>query len=652
MRALLSKLKIRRKLLVLAGISAAGFAILGAIVAYQARITDNATQMRDLGEARADGLREFDTLLLQLRRYEKDFLLRRDEREVTRHGEAVKNVEKAIGHLRGLAGPQTAPVYDKLSAGVGAYAKAFDELVATMRNLGLNQNLGQQATMRRAVQTAEAELNKLGRDAVLVLVLQLRRHEKDFQLRETQNEADAHARDSARLTSLLAASGLDPAQAGQIEGYTKEYLAAFAGFVRLTFERNERTAAMSRAFAAVEPIIDQLLEIEKTDIERSMSEVAGQLALARTILWTAIVAITVLVVLLSLLIAGYIAGPIAQITAQMNRLGSGDTDISVDIQGKDEIADMGRSLIVFRDNLVAQRELEAQAARQQQAQIERAQKVASITQEFQSGVTEVLDTTSKSVADLQSTAQNLTRISSTAQDLSVAAAAGSNEASSNVQTVASATEELTASIKEISRQIAASSENANRTAELASASEVRVRELSEVADRIGDVVKLINSIASQTNLLALNATIEAARAGDAGKGFAVVANEVKTLASQTAKATEEIGAQVTAIQEKTGGVVTAMSDIGVAVRAISEMTATVASAVEEQTAATQEIGRNVEQAAQGVEETNRAITGVRSAAEETGVASGGVLTASQQVATQADALSRRVSTFLDAVRSA
>lgn len=652
MRALLSMLKIRKKLLLLAGLSAAGFAVLGIIVAYQARITDNATHMRDLGEARAGGLREFDSLMLQLRRYEKDFLLRRDEREVTRHGEAVKNVEKAIAHLRGLAGPQTAPAYDRLSAGVVAYAKAFDELVATMRNLGLNQNLGQQAVMRRAVQTAEAELTKLGRDSVLVLVLQLRRHEKDFQLRETQNEADAHARDSARLVALLAASGLEAEQARLIEGHTKEYVAAFGGFVRLTLERKERTAAMSRAFAAVEPIIDQLLETEKADIERSMSEVAGRLALARTILWTAIVAITVLVVLLSLLIAGYIAGPIAQITAQMNRLGSGDTDISVDIQGEDEIAEMGRSLIIFRDNLVAQRELEAQAARQQQAQLARAQKVASITQEFQSGVTEVLDTTSKSVADLQSTAQNLTRISSNAQDLSVAAAAGSNEASSNVQTVASATEELTASIKEISRQISASSENANRTAELASASEVRVRELSEVADRIGDVVKLINSIASQTNLLALNATIEAARAGDAGKGFAVVANEVKTLASQTAKATEEIGAQVAAIQEKTSGVVTAMSDIGVAVRAISEMTATVASAVEEQTAATQEIGRNVEQAAQGVEETNRAITGVRSAAEETGEASGGVLSASQQVASQAEALSRRVSTFLEAVRAA
>lgn len=219
------------------------------------------------------------------------------------------------------------------------------------------------------------------------------------------------------------------------------------------------------------------------------------LDLARRILWVAMAAIAAVVVLLGLLVSGYIANPIAQITAQMDRLGKGDTDIAVDIEGKDEVADMGRSLIVFRDNLVAQRELEAQAARQQQAQLERAQRVAAITDEFQTSVAKVLDTTTKSVAALETTAQDLTRISATAQELSAAAAAGSNEASSNVQTVAAATEELTASIKEISRQIARSSESANKTADLAASSEVRVRELSEVAVRIGDVVKMINSIA-------------------------------------------------------------------------------------------------------------------------------------------------------------
>jgi methyl-accepting chemotaxis protein len=652
MRALMASLRIKSKMLVLAGLSTVGFAVLGAIVAYQAHIADRAMELRDIGEARADGLRELDTLLLQMRRFEKDFLLRRDEREVGRHAAAVGNVDKAVAHLRALSTDANRPTYDQVASGVAAYAKAFGELVAAMKALGLNQNEGAQAAMRRAVQTAEAELNKLGRDDIVVTVLQLHRNEKDFQLRETQAEADAHARNAVRLGELLAASGLDAAQRTMLAGHAAEYVKSFGDLVRLTLEKNAKTSELSRAFAAVEPIIEKLLEVEKADIDRAMGEVARQLDLARWILWVSMAAIAAVVVLLSLLISGYIANPIGQITAQMDRLGKGDTDIAVDVTGKDEVADMGRSLIVFRDNLVAQRELEAQAARQQQVQLERAQRVAAITDEFQASVSKVLDTTSKSVVALETTAQDLTRISATAQELSVAAAAGSNEASSNVQTVAAATEELTASIKEISRQIARSSESANRTADLAASSEVRVRELSEVAVRIGDVVKLINSIASQTNLLALNATIEAARAGDAGKGFAVVANEVKALASQTAKATDEIGAQVTAIQEKTGGVVTAMADIGVAIRGISEMTATVASAVEEQTAATQEIGRNVEQAAQGVEETNKAITGVRSAAEETGTASGGVQQASGDVAAQADALAKRVTLFLEAVRAA
>ncbi|MBI3506368.1 MAG: HAMP domain-containing protein [Proteobacteria bacterium] len=652
MRALLANFRIKSKLLLLAGISIAGFALIGGIVAYQESVTGRATEMREVGEARATGLLALDSLMLQLRRHEKDFLLRRDLKYAASHGEAVAEVGKALARLKGMSSSANMAGYDRLSAGVSVYAKTFESLVATMKELGLNQNEGQQAVMRAAVRDAEESLNKLGQDPIVILVLQLRRNEKDFQLRETQAEVDAHMANTAKLKALLANASFDPTQRQKIEAETDQYAKSFADLVRLAFERNAKTAELSKDYTAVDSEIEKVLANERADIAKSLDAVATQLALARTVLWTAVAAVAGVVIVLSLLIAGFIATPITQITRQMERLGGGDVEIAADVVGKDEVAEMGRSLLVFRDNLVAQRELEAQAARQQQAQLERAQRVAAITDEFQTGVAEVLDTTSKSVSALEVTAKDLTRISSNAQELSVAAATGSNEASSNVQTVAAATEELTASIKEISRQIATSSESANRTATLAASSETRVRELSEVAVRIGDVVKLINSIASQTNLLALNATIEAARAGDAGKGFAVVANEVKTLASQTAKATEEIGAQVTAIQEKTGGVVTAMADIGVAIRGISEMTATIASAVEEQTAATQEIGRNVEQAAQGVEETNRAITGVRSAAEETGVASGGVLRASGDVAGQADALSKRVTLFLDAVRAA
>ena len=273
-----------------------------------------------------------------------------------------------------------------------------------------------------------------------------------------------------------------------------------------------------------------------------------------------------------------------------------------------------------------------------------------LADDFEASVGEIIETVSSASTELEASAGALKKTSERAQELTTAVAAASEEASTNVQSVASATEELTSSVNEISRQVQQSARIANEAVDQARRTNDRVGELSKAAARIGDVVELINSIAGQTNLLALNATIEAARAGEAGRGFAVVASEVKALAEQTAKATGEIGQQISGIQAATQESVGAIKEISGTIEKLSEISATVASAVEEQGAATQEISRNVQQAAQGTQQVSSNIVDVQRGAGETGSSSSHVLSAAQSLSRDSSRLKLEVGKFLKTVR--
>ncbi len=275
-----------------------------------------------------------------------------------------------------------------------------------------------------------------------------------------------------------------------------------------------------------------------------------------------------------------------------------------------------------------------------------------LADDFESKLKGVIDAVSAAATELQATAETMTITAGESSRRATAVAAASEQATTNVQTVAAAAEELSKSIIEISRQVDGSTTVAGKAVEEAKRTDSRVHALSEAAQKIGEVVQLINDIASQTNLLALNATIEAARAGEAGKGFAVVASEVKSLASQTAKATEDISAQVNAIQAATRDAVEAIRSIGATITQISETSTTIASAVEEQGAATQEIARNVQQAAAGTHEVSDNIAGVTTAAGETGAATSQMLGAAKELAGQADMLRREVGDFFTRARAA
>jgi methyl-accepting chemotaxis protein len=648
----LDNLRVGAKLGLLGGLAVVGFLFVSGVLFYQDSELESARELRQTAAQRSANLAEFARELLQVRQHEKDFLLRRSAGSVDAHATTMAKIVGTLTDIRAGAGADLAEEYRKIEAGLAAYSEAFAVLVRTVREIGVTENDGLQGRMRAAVRAAEAELLKLEADRITVGILQLRRNEKDFQLRETQAEADTHARNTANLVALLSQSSLAPQQISALSSLVETYNESFKSLVAGTVRKNAQSAALSSAYAATEPVIDAVRAAEDRARAAFELRLERRLEMLRNLVLGTVAAISVLVVLLTIAIAAAITKSMVAISAEMGRLGAGETDLSVDANGKDEIADMARSLLVFRDNLVKQRSLEAAAAKQQAAELARTKEVAEATEFFRRKVESLVDATGASVDGLRATSDELTRISTSALELSVSAASGANEASTNVQTVATAAEELTASIAEISRQVAASSQGADRTAELAKLSEQKVRKLSEVAGKIDSVVTLINAIASQTNLLALNATIEAARAGEAGKGFAVVASEVKQLASQTARATSDIAEQVQEIQSQTNGVVDVMSKIGESVVAISQMTAAVSAAIEEQTAATKEIGRNVAQAAAGVEETNRSISGVRQAAERTGTSSTEVLSASKTVGVQTAALVSEIGAFLDKVKAA
>jgi methyl-accepting chemotaxis protein len=348
-----------------------------------------------------------------------------------------------------------------------------------------------------------------------------------------------------------------------------------------------------------------------------------------------------------------VARPLAQVVNGLNQLAAGDTSVEVNVKSNDEIGQVAEAFVVFKAKTIELKRLEQERAEEEERQREeKRRQMLQLADSFESAIGGVVDTVSAAATELQSTAESMSATAKKTNELSTSVAAASEEASTNVQTVATAAEELSASIAEITRQVAETNTVSQQAVEDADNTNKSVSGLAEAAEKIGAVLGLIQDIAEQTNLLALNATIEAARAGDAGKGFAVVANEVKSLANQTAKATEEIAQQVEGMQSATGGTVTAIQGIVAIIRRISENAHGIAAAVEQQNAATGEISRNVQEAASGTQAVNSNITGVRQATEQTGAAASEVLDAAGQLSRQSEMLREQVGSFLSNLRAA
>jgi methyl-accepting chemotaxis protein len=476
---------------------------------------------------------------------------------------------------------------------------------------------------------------------------------------------DTSAKVMEGLTEVKSSVPEKAAEIGQrIDGLSKAFAACKPAveYASTTTTPEENTKAAERMRAecngvlqdAVESqikLVDDMVAFAKTKADEQHSGTATEI---RAVLTLSVVSGLAAMALALLLGIFGIARPMGALVLLLQRMARGEhVDMSA-LGRRDEIGDTARAVEGVKQMLVrkAREEAEAQIKQDQIAGQQRKVEMRKLADGFEAAVGEIVKTVSLASTELEASAGTLTSTTGRAQQLATMVAAASEEASTNVNSVASATEELSSSVNEISRQVQESARMASEAVGQARSTTERVSELSKAASRIGDVVELINTIAGQTNLLALNATIEAARAGEAGRGFAVVASEVKALAEQTAKATGEIGQQISGIQSATQDSVTAIREISGTIERLSEISSTIAAAVEEQGAATQEISRNVQQAAQGTQQVSSHIVDVQRGSSETGSASSQVLSSAKSLSNDSNRLKLEVDRFLNSVRAA
>ncbi|MBE0531034.1 MAG: methyl-accepting chemotaxis protein [Rhodospirillales bacterium] len=480
--------------------------------------------------------------------------------------------------------------------------------------------------------------------------------------RQTENAfllgggADATAAIDEAISSVVKLSGdmkgqmKDAAEqklAGEIQELAKTYQAKFQEIVSLSRQQEEADRGMASAADRVNEIAFKARE-DQAAAMKSQKRTADMVAISGTL------GALVLGILLAFFIGRSVSQPIREMMAAMKLLAAGNLDVAVPaLERHDEIGEMAGTVQVFKENANEKVRLESeQEAKERRAEQDKRAAMNKMADQFEASVGEVVARVSSAATEMQSSSEAMSATAEETTRQASAVAAASEQASANVETVASASEELSSSIAEISRQVTQASQIAAAAVSEAEQTNVKVQGLAQAANKIGEVVALITDIAEQTNLLALNATIEAARAGDAGKGFAVVASEVKNLANQTAKATDEIGAQIAGIQSATQEAVAAIDSITKTISKINEVNSGVASAVEEQGAATQEIARNVEQAAAGTQEVSSNIGGVSQAANETGAAAGQINRAAGELSQQSETLRTEVNRFLASVRTA
>ncbi|WP_339028037.1 methyl-accepting chemotaxis protein [Bradyrhizobium symbiodeficiens] len=635
-----------------------GLAAFGSIYQIGSLSQDTSRDAAESARKMSDLNQRVSQQLLEARRAEKDFQLRRDQSYAKRHAELASDI---VGSFDRLASATRAAGYatigEKVSqarAGFERYVNEFAAVEKAEVKLGLNEKLGLSGSLRAAVHDIETKLKEVDDPRLTSGMLMMRRHEKDFMLRRDQKYVEALKKTAAEFSKQVDASTIPPAMKADIAKKLAKYEGDFSTWAAGAQDLASHGSAMSKEFRVIEPVLE---DIEKNVAQRydaAKADEASTRASIKLWMWVALGCSILLVGSVAFFIGRSISTALIAMVRSMTGLANGDTSVVIPGVGrKDEIGEMAGAVAVFKANMA-----EAERLRAEQAEAEargRAQRKADmqrLADGFEGAVGEIIETVSSAATELEASSNTLTRTAERGNSLATAVAAASEEASANVQSVSSASEELTSSVSEISRQVQESARVADVAVGQAQRTNTRVAELTKAASRIGDVVELINTIAAQTNLLALNATIEAARAGEAGKGFAVVATEVKALAEQTAKATGEIGQHIGAIQTATEESVGAIREIGETIARMSEISSTIAAAVEEQGAATQEISRNIQHAAQGTSDVSANIGDVQRGAGETGAASAQVHSAAQSLSQESNRLKSEVTRFLETVRAA
>ncbi len=616
-------------LLVIVGIS---FAVIASVYVSMQQETRRFEDRRLQADAVAQSSDQALLSLLAAMAAGASYRQQRDDWRMAHFKDSVGILEAELSRLM-LTAP--ADIAQKLQSAQGDAAKfkaAFNQEFSAMEKMGRNEREGLQGRLRSAVHNAESRLDEIRKAAgsdvakrsdvepLLILMLQMRRHEKDYMLRgDSKKYVGDIVKRRAEFAAALEKTSFEPALKTDLSARLDAYVADVKAYAELADSIAGLKNASEAAFQALEPVLAEFEKVSKSAAAKAKKDIEDTRASYESIIvWTSLATFIALGAV-SLTIARSVSRPVRDLDQTMRKLADGALDVAVaDVNCKDEVGAMARSVLVFRDNArEAQRLRALQEVERDKAEHEKRAALLRMAETVESEAGRAVGAISDQTNAMANNAVRMADSANAVSDNSQNVAAAADQALANAQTVAAAAEQLEASIREIGSQVQNATDTTGAAVSAADKAEKTISALAEAVSRIGEVSNLIANIASQTNLLALNATIEAARAGEAGKGFAVVASEVKNLANQTGKATEEIGQQIADIQNTTGQAATAVRSIAAAIRTVEAVSNSIAAAIEEQGAATAEISRNVGETSHAAQEVANRIARVSSEAAST-----------------------------------